>query len=117
MEEKESFAIISAKQETAGDSELYERFIVGAQYYCDISRDDVLDIITKELEKKPLVQVYSAFAGGGLYKMKTIISSKATYCGVAEEHYNKLICEHVPFHSTLCLEGFKLFINRHFLIR
>lgn len=46
----ESFAKINAKQETASNAELHERFIIGAQYYLDISRDEAVNI-TKTWKK------------------------------------------------------------------
>jgi hypothetical protein len=62
----------------------------------------------------PLIPVVSAFGGAGLYKLSSI--ENVTYNGYEETHLDKQICEHVPFHTALKLNGRKLYINPSMLI-
>ncbi len=57
-----------------------------------------------------LVPVTSAFGAIGIYKISCL--KNATYVGMK----GKIpICEHVPFHKTICDEGGKIFINSRLL--
>jgi hypothetical protein len=57
-----------------------------------------------------LVPVQSAFGAIGIYKISSIKNAK--YIGMK----GKIpICEHVPFHKSICDEGGKIFINSHLL--
>lgn len=60
-------------------------------------------------KRSPKIEVQSAFGGLGIYPLRVLVGSKATYqplnsFGVEE-------CEHVGFHAALASEGVKLFIN------
>jgi hypothetical protein len=53
------------------------------------------------------IQVDSAFGGLGLYKRDAILQGEYVGSGID----GNPICEHVPFHTSLIQNGFKLFIN------
>ncbi len=53
------------------------------------------------------IQVDSAFGGFGIYKRKALLQGE--YVGRRSD--GSPVCEHVPFHTSLINNGFKLFIN------
>jgi hypothetical protein len=71
-------------------------------------------IINYPVDSK-LMSVISAFGGAGLYKLQSIGDAK--YIGVEQNHIDKQICEHVPFHKNMIDRGCKLYINPKMLIR
>lgn len=54
------------------------------------------------------IEVDSAFGGLAIYK-SSVLKSQSIYLGVTAG--GKRVCEHVPFHSALKLEGARIFIN------
>lgn len=54
------------------------------------------------------IEVDSAFGGLAIYK-SSVLKSQSVYSGVTPD--GKRVCEHVPFHSALKLNGARIFIN------
>lgn len=54
------------------------------------------------------IEVDSAFGGFAIYR-SSVLTSQSNYSGITPD--GKRVCEHVPFHSALKLDGATIFIN------